>query len=88
MKLNEQEKNLIARIFGNPSDRETFNGILKKKLTETLDISTFKQVDFEKELSIELIYAGRINLVKYLESFISELNFSEVPAQAVSKPRI
>ena len=88
MKLNEQEKNLIARIFGNPSDRETFNAILKKKLTETLDISTFKQVDFEKELSIELIYAGRINLVKYLENFISELNFSEVPAQGAIRPRI
>ena len=60
-------------LLGSSEQRDAFVALFNRKIEELKDASTFKKFEHEKELSIEVIYEGRMAAGFNLRDFAQEL---------------
>lgn len=73
MTLDEKEMIFLEGIFKSDSTRNNFDSIFRKKIEELNDLRTIKVIKERQDLSIEVIYAGRMIAIDLLDEFIKEI---------------
>lgn len=73
MELNDIQKEWARTSLGAESQGKIFTDIVNDKITELTNASTFGHFEHEKDLEIQVIYAGRMSAARAFKEFAETL---------------